>query len=375
MNNIHGIILAYSSAVGMRELTEKRTATAVPFGARYRTVDFVLSNMINSGITDVGLVMRENYQSLLEHVGSGREWDLSRKIGGLRILPPFALTKAGGRDGFRGKLEALSNVFTYIKEIKQKYVALVDGEVITNIDISSVLERHISSAADITIVCTQANNEMFSDARILFDKDGYATDVITHSELGEDYNKYGNGTLGLYILGKDLLQSMVERYVSRSLFSFEKDVLQEMCRSLKMAGYIHQGYCARIYNTVSYFNDSMRLLESGTRKELFNRKRAIRTRTNDVASTYYAPESMAKNCLIADGCHIEGNVENSILFKGVYIKKGAKVSNCILMQDSIVGEGSKISYTITDKDVIINSKRELKGHSSYPLVVAKDSVV
>ena len=156
MNGLHGIIFAYEKAPGLRELTEARMPGSVPFGGRYRVVDFMLSNMAGAGITDVGVVLHGNYQSLLDHIGSGKTWDMARKNGGLKLLPPFADARKFGVEEFRGKMEALSGVRSYLHEIRQKYVVLSDSDLIINLPLQKVLDAHIESGADITCVCTES---------------------------------------------------------------------------------------------------------------------------------------------------------------------------------------------------------------------------
>lgn len=375
MNDMHGILLAYGSAVGMRELTERRTAAAVPVLSRYRAVDFMLSNMKNAGITDIGLVMRDNYQSLLDHVGSGKDWDLSRKRGGLRILPPFGMTSISGRDGFRGKMEALASIYTYIGEIRQKYVLLADGDIILNIDLNDVLRHHIEKGADLTAVCTAPGTLPSADAHFTFGEDSFLTDVVTRSEMRDDYGASGNGTAGIYVMSKELMLDIVQQYSSRSLFSFERDVLHQLYGTLKISGYIFSGFCSKIYNTTAYFTDSMKLLNGDIRRDLFNSDRPIKTVSADSASTYYSPESLVKNSLVADGCHIDGVVENCVLFRGVRVEEGTVLKDCVVMQDTVIRGDTHISYAIIDKNVTVNRGRELMGHYTYPLVISKESVV
>ena len=373
--DMHGIIFAYNSAIGMRELTEKRTAAAVTFAAQYKAIDFMLSNMVNSGISDVGVVMRENYQPLIDHLGTGVPWDLSRKNGGLRILPPFGMSRASSREGYRGKMDSLIDIFSYIKEIRQKYILLADGDIIANIDFDDVLRHHIETGSDMTIVCVPASNALSSDAHFSFDLSGFAVDVVTKSEQRSDYESTGVATLGVYLLEKSLFISFIEKYASKSMFTFERDLLKELYAAMKVSGYMFSGFASRIHSVRSYFNDNMLLLEEAARQSLFNPASPIKTKSVDAASTYYSPGAVVHRCLVADGCHIDGDVSNCILAQGVRIEKGAKVSNCIIMQDVVIGKDVRLEYVISDNDVRINDRRELIGQESYPVIIAKGSVI
>ncbi len=373
MNDMHGIIFAYSSDQRMKELTEHRTVSSIPFGARYRVIDFVLSSMVNAGISDIGVIMHENYQSLLDHLGPGKDWDLDRKRGGLRILPPFGLTTTGGRNtSYRGRMEALGSVLSYIKQsVRQKYIVMADGDIIANIDLEAVLEKHLTSGADITAVYSKNLGEDPAESTYFkFDGDGMVCDVVTSPDEPQ-----GNSSLGVYLISKSLLLELIADCVSHSLFSFDRDVLQKRHGELKIAGYEQTGFAVRMQSTVSYFRQSMKLLEKGVRSDLFIPERPIKTKVRDEASTYYAPGSKAVNCIAADGCYIDGEIKNCVLFRGVRIGKGAKVSNSILMQDTVVEDGVTLDYVVTDKDVVIKEGRTLVGYESYPITISKGSIV
>ena len=370
MNDLHGIIFAYRSNPHLRELTQPRNTCSVPFGGRYRLVDFTLSNMVNAGVTDIGMIVHESYQSLLDHVGSGKDWDLSRKHGGLRILPPFSFAEQNGE--YRGVLEALSSVSSYLQNIRQDYVILAGGDLIVNLPVSDIFQHHLDSGADITAVCTR--HPTGSDPRdciyCTVGASGLITDVAIHPNQPE-----GCECLQVYILSKSLLLSLVEHCAARGVTSFSRGVLLGMGDTLRISPYLFEGYAARTHSIRQYFEKSMDLLDPKVRADLFNPERSIRTKDQSNPSTYYSPDASAVNSLIADGCIIEGEVENSILFRGVRVAKGAKVSNCVLMQGSSVGENSVLAYTIADKNVRIRSNRTLMGHSTYPLAIAKNTEV
>jgi glucose-1-phosphate adenylyltransferase len=371
MKNMHGIIFAYSSNVRLKELTEHRTASSMPFGSRYRVIDFMLSNMVNGGVADIGVIMHENYQSLLDHLGSGKDWDLSRKRGGLRLLPPFAY--AGGRRDsaiYRGRLDALFAINRYLSYIRQDYIVLADGNLIVNLPLDKIFDTHLETGADITCVCLDRQSEHTSDAYLRTDKDGKVTDVLI-----ENIDESALPCIGVYILSKSHLISLLNEAASKNYFDFSRDILLGMQSRLNLKVYIHKGFSSRPQSVADYFKQSMALLMPDVRNDLFSRARPIRTKARDEASTYYAPESRVKRSVVADGCIIKGELDNCVVFRGVVVKEGAKLKNCILMQDTRIEADVDLSYAIADKEVVVTKGRALKGHESYPIAISKGSVV
>ena len=370
MNDLHGILFAYRSNSNLGELTRPRNTCSLPFGGRYRLVDFMLSNYVNAGITDVGLIVHESYQSLLDHVGSGKDWELSRKHGGLRILPPFGYVGKGGGE-YRGSMEALSGVYSYLQNIRQDYVILAWGDVAVNLPVAQIFQQHLDTGSDITLVCTPNYCGTSGNCEyVTLDQNGQVNDLAIHPSTG-----VGLESLEVYIMSKDRLLEIVEYCTTHNIYSFSRGVLQPHLHELKIMPYIHQGYVARFPSVSGYFNNSMDLLKPEVRADLFNPDRHIRTKDQSNPSTYYGPDAVSRQSLVADGCYIEGEVENSILFRGVTVEAGAKVSNSVLMQGTVVKAGASLSYVIADKSVKINENRSLMGHSTYPLAIAKDSIV
>ena len=370
-----GIIFSYSDDDNLKELTEKRAIASVPFGGRYRVVDFVLSNLVNSGITNVGIITQSNYQSLLDHVGSGKEWDLSRKRDGLFILPPFArASDAAGSAAFRGWLEALSSVYTYIRRSQAKHVVLAGCEHIYNIDIERVLEQHIANDADIT--CVYRRTELSaSDSRhsvtYAVREDGRIRDVL--------YRPMSSGEadvdIGLFVMDKSFLETLVSEAAARNNYSLFKDVIQRRVGDYRIFGYNHEGYVARVASVQSYFRANMDLLQPAVRADLFAQERPIYTKVRDEVPALYSDTAVVRNSLLADGCVIDGEVENCILFRGARVERGAKVSNSIIMQDSIIQKDVRLNYAIVDKDAVIREGRMLMGYESHPVMIEKGIVV
>lgn len=371
MNDLHGILFAYRSDPALRELTSARNTCSVPFGGRYRVIDFALSNMVNAGINDVGLIVQSSYQSLLDHVGSGKDFDLSRKRGGLRILPPFSYAGNYGFQTYRGRMDALAGVVSYLRNIRQDYVVLASGEVLANLPLEEVFRQHLETGADITAVCAQEPvGEPAHCTYFTVGGGNRVNDVYLHPTTAKGYE-----SLEVYILSKELLLSLVEHCASHDLPSFGQGVLVSMMNTLKIVPYIHKGYAARLHSVPAYFQANQALLVPAVRRDLFAPERPIRTKDRSDPSTYYAPDAHAESSLIADGCIIEGEVAHSILFRGVRVEKGAKVSHCICMPNTIIRAGASISHVITDKAVVVGEGRSLTGTDAYPLAIAKGSVV
>ena len=373
MNDMHGLIFAYASGgEHLKELTEHRAVSSLPFGGRYRVIDFMLSNMVGAGITDVGIIMRENYHSLIDHLGSGKDWDLSRKRGGLRLLPPFVYAGKGPYEGmFLGNMAALFDITSYLSHIRQEYVVLAEGSLVASLPLEDALRRHIETGADITALCTPRRLGAVEYACFLqLDSVGAVTDVARGKEI-----MGAAEALGVYILSKRLLETLVAHCAAHNLYDFERDVLQSMLGTLKVFGYVFDGFAARMTSVSSYFEHNMKMLRADVRASLFLKDRPVKTKVRDDASTYYAPGAKVKNCVVADGCYIEGDVENSIIFRGVRIESGVRVHNSILMQDTRVSAGAILGYAITDKEVFIGPGRMLMGHANYPIAIAKGTVI
>lgn len=370
-NNLHGIIFAYHQNPDLRELVQIRSTSSIPYAGRYRLVDFAISNLVNAGVDDVGIVVYNSYQSLLDHVGSGKNWDLSRKHGGLRILPPFSFSDKYGQR-YRGRMDALAGVRSYLKDIRQDYVLLTSGDLAANLPIDEIFHKHLKTGADITVVCgipdrradPRMNNYITVDAK------DRVIDVNTSPAVGQ-----GEVSLETYIISKPLLLDMVDKCAAHDMPSFTQGVLMPNLNRLNVRAYRFGGYAARVQSVTGYFQQSMDLLDPAVRASLFNQERPIRTKDACNPSTYYGPDSRSVNSFVADGCIIEGTVINSILSRGVRVAKGAVIENCILMQKTQVAAGATLRYVITDKNVQVGEERMLMGHGTYPLVIAKDEIV
>lgn len=368
-NNVLGIVFSNMHEEVIRELTEVRALGSVPIGGRYRLIDFTLSNMVNCGINKVGVVTKSNYQSLMDHLGSGKAWDLSKKRDGLFILPPF-----GNSSGeFSNKIKTLNSIIGFLENSKEEYVLLSDCDTICNIDFKDVISQHIKNKADITMVYRNG----FVPKNI---KELVVLSLESDSRIKEiridpnNSNKYSY-SFNMYLIKRDLLIKAIREASSKNKDNFKRDILQKNVNRFRMFGYEFKGYSHTISSMSEYFNANMDMMRVDIRSEVFNNERPIYTKVRDDMPTRYGLGSKISGSLVANGCVIEGEVENSVLFRGVHIEKGVKVSNCVIMQDSKISSGTTLKYVILDKDVIIRENRELIGFETYPIYISKGSDV
>lgn len=358
------------------ELTSERLMASIPFASRYRIIDFVLSSMVNCGIDNIAVLVRKNYFSLLDHLGSGREWDLTRKNGGLTIFPPFAEKHM---DVSSGKVSMIANLSGFLKSQKEKYVVLSDANIASNFNFDAILDSHIESGADVTVAYIKQKlpqnilkaDETTKSMYYTIDLDGTRVKKININSKEEGMQNF---SMNIYVFEREKLIKLInEAFISGGIY-LERDVLVPQLDTLNINAYEYKQYAARIDSLKSYFDESMKLLDNDNLDALFG-KNPIYTKVRDDNPTRYITGASAKNVMVADGCIIEGEIENSILFRGVKIGKGAKVKNSILMQDTVVGEGANVDYVITDKKVKITDGKELKGTDTFPVFVAKKQVV
>ena len=367
--NMLGIILTNFQDSYIPALTTERTFSSIPFGAKYRLIDFPLSNMVNSGVSKIGVVTKNNYLSLMDHIGSGKAWNLSRRRGGLTFLPPYENTS----DKYNNFVQTIESISGFIKNSYEDYVVITGSMSVVNFDYHQMFNVHLKNNADITICYRNMPIVKGSGDNVVLSMDSNqrVAEVLVNPRTIES----GSCMVKCAIMKKDLLLDIISDCLSRNKLDFARDVVQAGIKEHKVYGYEIRGYYTQVDNIRSFFEANMDLLKPDVRAELFNMRNPIYTKVRDDMPTKYGLKSSVKNSLISPGCVIEGEVENSIIFKGVHIAKGAKVSNCIIMQDCVVGEDTTLNYVICDKDSVINPKRMLCGIDSYPVCISKKSIV
>lgn len=367
--NIVGIIFSSSNDKYLNELTGLRTMGSVPFACRYRLIDFALSNMVNSGIEKIGVVTKSNYQSLMDHLGTGKPWDLSRKNKGMFILPPFSTADAGSNVD---KIVSLEGIMGFISRSTEEYILLSDCNYVLNIDVEELMDFHAAKNSDITIVYKNGKAPQISDAFAMeLDAEQKATQITISPDSDADVNY----SLNVMLMKKSLLERLLKEAISMSYNDFEADIIQRNVHSLNIYGFEAKGYSAAIDSMQTYFKANMDLLNSENCNQLFNSERPVYTKLRDDMPAIYGLGSSVKNSLIANGCIIDGEVENSILFRGVRVEKGAVIKNSIVMQGTYVAPGASLNCVITDKSVVITPGKALSGAENYPVYIGKGIVI
>lgn len=369
-NDVLGIIYSHAYDESIPELTNVRTMASVPFGCRYRLIDFPLSNMVNSGITEVGIVTKSHYQSLMDHVGTGKPWDLSRKREGMFILPPFNNSSPYGNHDNR--IQSLVSILDFIRCARHEYVVLTDANAVYNFDFNELFKFHTQNEADITIVYKHGKKPNLDNLMVFKMDESRRINEISLNPYDEGDVDY---SLNIIVLRKSLLERLVQSSFCLNNDVFESDVIQKNVKNLKILGYQAPGFSAMMDSTKKFYDVNMELLKHENCTALFNHDYQIYTKICDNVPATYSYDCNVKNSLIADGCIINGTVENSILFRGVHIAEGAVVKNSIIMQGTIINRDSKLNCVITDKDVTITSGKNLSGDVSYPMYLAKDITV
>ena len=369
-----GVIFPNSYDALVPELVNVRLMASIPFASRYRMIDFVLSSMSNCDIDNISILVNNNYHSLMDHLGSGREWDLVRKNGGLHIFPPFAEKES---KPFVGRVGGLATILDFLREQKEKYVVMADAHIAVNFDFNAMIDAHIASGADITVAYNE--QELPEYIQKSNDKGFYYTYTIDNGRVTKMYiNPRETGVqnfgMNIYVIDRELLIDLVNTAFARGQEYFERDILAPQLAKLNVQAYKFEGYLARISGMKSYFDENMKLLDDYNLDGLFSRA-PIYTKIRDDNPSRYINGAKATNVMVADGCIIEGEIENSILFRGVKVAKGAKVKNCILMQDTVIEAGANIEYLITDKNVTITAGKEMKGTDTFPFYIAKGHTV
>ncbi len=374
LKNCFGLIYAGEQNLNLVELISQRSVAALPVGGRYRAIDFILSNLVNSGIRNVGVITQRNYSSLMDHLGAGKEWDLSRKNDGLFVLPPF--DTVGNRGDYRGLCDAIKNAMGYIRRSSQQFVALSGSYTLYNSTYNDMFKYHMDMGADITVLYNKDLekddlSDRFKDVRLHMGADGRVSDIefcpttTTSPYCGMD----------MYIIRKDLLEYLVEDVTSRGKYNFVTDVLMANLGRLKVYGYRHDGYVGRLHNIRSYFKLNQDMLNLDVQASLFYTGNPISTKIKDEVPAKYGRGVKVSNSLIANGCIIEGNVEDSILFRGVYVGRGTTIKGSIIMQESEVFQNCVLEDVVLDKRVHIRSGRRLIGDKNYPVIIKKGAIV
>ena len=352
MDSVLGLITGNYATEELQVLTAERGIASLPFGSRYRLVDFPISNMVNSGLTTVGLVTPYKYRSIIDHVGSGSDYGLDRKHGGLHILPGSVFGVRGNLNS-RFLLRDIRRNMVYIKRSPMPYVLITASNSIYKMDYTELVKAHIDSGAGITMAYC-VNNENNPNVKGLVLENNVVKGITNGTKVGD------NAFMDCYIINRGLLIRIMDWYASVDYYD-TIDLIAGDIEKLQVNAWKFDGYAKSIFTVESYYNTSMDLLKYEVNKELFVDGAPILTKIQDWSPARYGLEADVQNSLIPAGCTVEGTVENSILFRGVKIKKGAVVKNSIIMQSCVIEEGACVENAIIDRNNVIGKGTVIKG--------------
>ena len=368
--NVMGIIFANDATTGV--LTEKRTMASLPFGGRYRQVDFALSNLCAAGVTHVGIISRHSYQSLMNHVGSGEEWGLELGEGGLEYLTPFAQSVS---DSYRGKLDSLHTAMDFLNEgDADELVVMIDSAIVSNVDMNDVLNAHVASGKDVTVVTKKGicNGTKKIDLALNVEN-GEIKDIVVDYPASEAYT----ASMDIFVTTKAWLINMVESAVAHGKCHMDRDLIMNGWQTGVVSVNVYEFDGVALFNESEeeYYQNTMALLKKDVRANIFSGNHAVWTKTRDRVPCYYGENVKMENVLVADGCMLEGEVEDSVLFRQVTVEEGAEVESCIIMNDCVIGKGAEVKYAILDKEVTVTPGAKICGTKEHPIVIKKGETV
>jgi len=369
MKRAMGVISLINEIDFLEVLSRNRCVAAVPFGGRYRLIDFILSGMVNSGMSKVAVFTHSKYRALMDHLGSGKEWDLDRKRGGLFVLPP---NTEEHDEKAKGDLYQFYCQRDYFHRSKQDVVVITRSHMVCNIDLEPAIQAHLDGDSDITMVYKHTADETLSrNRRIRMDETGRVVEMQDHNgRLVSDHV-----SMEIFIMTKAFLLDLVETSLAQGYDHFFRDAIMKNMQQLKIGSYEYTGYLGIINTVQSYYHHSMNLLIPEVRRELFYKNGLIYTKIKDEPPARYLQGSSIQNSLVANGCIVEGTVENCILFRGVKIKAGSAVRNSIILQNNEIYSGASITNAILDKDVKVLEGKVLQGDPTAPFLAVKRSII
>lgn len=366
-----GIIFSNLNNNTLSRLTRERTVAAIPFACRYRLIDFCLSNLVNADISKIHVVANYNYRSLVEHIGSGKDWDLARRTDGIKVISPFQTAISSSAKLFATHMEALKSMKQYIDEFKEEYVILMDSDFVLNIDIAEVIRVHEKTNANITFVTKIAEKDYTSKNPRMFISSvaGKVTDIAMNTVTTEANPEL---VLNIFVMKTRYLRALIEEAEAYGFNSFTEMLLKKYKHS-NYRTYCYSGYAASVSSFLDYYKHSIEIATNPeARKSLLNEKnRPIFTRVHNSSPVVYTKTAKVENSIIADDCVIEGTVINSVISRGVHIAKGAVVKNSIIFKNTSIEKNAELNCIVTDKRVTITEGVKLSGNETMPFYVQK----
>ena len=366
-----GIIFANDGTLGA--LTEKRTMASLPFGGRYRQVDFALSNLCAAGVHHVGIITRHSYQSLMNHIGSGEEWGMELEEGGLEFLTPYAMSRT---DNYRGKLESLYSAMNFLEYGQEdEYVFMIDSAVLSNIDLKEVLKSHVESGKDVTVVTKDgiANGVKQLDLALKLDENGEIADMAVDYVAPPEYV----ASMDIFVLSKKWLAKQVKEHIAHNLYHMDRDLVLGQWQKGAISVNVYQFKGEALFNESieEYMENSLALICKDVRHDLFHYNHPVYTKVRDRVPTYYGDNCAIRDCIVADGCVLEGEVSNSILHRQVTVGEGAHVEDSLIMNDTTIGENCYLKHVILDKDVVVRPGTQLIGTATNPIIIKRGDIL
>ena len=370
-NDVFGLVYAGEENINLRELLNLRSVSALPVGARYRMIDFTLSNMVNSGIRNIGNITKYNYQSLMDHLANCEDWDLH--LGeNVRFLPPYATGHTGA---YRGKLEALQTALPVLERSDTEYVILSDTTVLCAIDFSKVVDAHVASGCDLTVVAKagKADGKHTQTLAVKVDENGKVVDLAVDYCAPADYLT----GMSMFVIERKKLLNIIHELVPHGKCYFERDFVLPQYNEGKLSVNVYSFQNIALFNESlqQYYTNNLSLLDQEVRHSLFQTSLPIYTKVRDSVPTLFGEHGQASDCLVADGCHIFGKANHSVIFREVDLDEDTEVESSVLMQGSKVGARSKLRYVILDKNVTVKPDTKLQGTPEHPLYIRKGVTV
>ena len=369
--NVMGIIFANDATLG--DLTDKRTMASLPFGGRYRQVDFALSNLASAGVHHVGIITRHSYQSLMNHIGSGEEWGLSMGEGGMEFLTPYAMST---KDSYRGKLESLHSAWDFLEYgPTDEYVVMIDSAILSNVNMKAIIDAHIASGKDLTIVTKEgiANGAKQLDLALKLDEQGEIADIAVDYVAPKDYL----ASMDIFVISKAFLMEQVREHIAHNMYHMDRDLVMGLWQQKKLSINVYPFEGVALFNDSieEYFRNSLALIKKEVRHDIFNGNHPVYTKVRDRVPSYYGEDCEIEDCIVADGCILGGEAENCVLFRQVTLCQGAEIEDCIVMNDTVIGEGAELRNVILDKNVTVTPGTRLIGTKSSPIIIKRGETV
>lgn len=363
-----GLISANYTGSGFGRLTENRTLASLPYGGRYRLIDFALSNMANSGITTVGIISPYDSGSLIDHIGIGNPWSLGRKSGGLFIMPGSAYGVQTG--GSRFLLRDIIKNANFLTRDDADYVIVTGSSDVYNMDFVPMIKEHSSSNKPITIAYKKVpRGEDYKGYFVDIDEEGGVTEIREES-LG-----WSNYFMDCFIIDREFFIDFLKWFAQLEYMDMFR-VIKDNLGTIELGTYEFRGYLGKINNTTDLLRVNQDISDYDIRNEVFcNPERVIYTKTQDESPAFHHKQADVRNSTISAGCHIEGRVENSTIFRSVNVAKRAVVRNSVIMMHCNIGEGAVLDNVIADKYVTISDGVKIYGGDGEPVIIGKNTKI